>query len=507
MPLKGFLLNRAEGGAGCVTRALGAAAVFGALAALMVGPAAAEEWEFTPRLNMHATYTDNVGLQPEGQERGDWIGQINPGFSLSRTARRLDANFDYSMRNRFYLNEDDRNHISHRILGNGTFEAIRNRFFIDGGIIRREQVPSLLDPAGIQPEVGARTADTTQYTVSPHLIQPMGRFATASARYRFDERRYHGGGLDDNRSHQYLAQLDSGRTFQRFFWRLNYSHEDVEYLEGDRTDVSFTEYSGTLGRYLTRRFRIWGTVGEERNDFPTFRDDIDGPFWHAGLGWNPSERTSIEATYGERFWGNTGSLDLTHRTRKTRWNIRYSESLTAGRGLQMEAIGELPPELADDLEEGMWITGPDGELWFLDPDGSLSQLSLTDQTYVQERLEGSVRLRHANSRYTWRVFGSRREFQLQEDDEEERYGTALSWRWGLAPRTSTTLTGGWHRTRFQRVEEREDDTWFVRASISRDLQPNVRASLSYRHQQRDARGGQTYDYVENAVTASLFMTF
>lgn len=472
----------------------------GVLGAGVTAPGMAQEtWDFTPRVNMHGTYTDNVGLRSDENKRGDWIGQVNPGFSLSRAARRLDLNLDYSMRNRWYLHESRRNRTSHRVLGNGTLEAIRNRGFVDFGIVRREQVPSLLDPAGIQPEVGAQTIDTSQFSVSPYGIQRFGRLATATARYRLDERRYHGSGLDDNRSHQYIGRLESGRAFQTFFWNLDYSHEDVEYLEGDRLDVTFSSYSGTLGYHVNPRLRVFGILGREHNDFQTnFRDDIDGEFWHAGFAWSPSRRTNLRATYGERFFGSTGSVNLTHRTRKTRWNLQYDETLSLGRGIEADVI-----ESAEDLANIDPESGPG----FLDvQDGELVWLSLTDQTYIQERLQGSVRLYHGHSQFTGRVFRVERDFQLDRHDREQRHGGALSWRWDFAPRMYSHLTSGWYRTDFERTEQREDDTWYARASLNRNFQPNVRGSLSYRYQQRDSSDA-AHDYVENAVTASLYVTF
>ena len=51
----------------------------------------------------------------------------------------------------------------------------------------------------------------------------------------------------------------------------------------------------------------------------------------AGFAWEPSSRTSVSASIGERFFGRTYYLSASHRTRRTVWNISYDEAVTTTR--------------------------------------------------------------------------------------------------------------------------------------------------------------------------------
>ena len=78
-----------------------------ALAALLLAPAArADDWKFTPTLDLRQTYTDNVALQPEAQAESQLVTEIAPGFRMRRNGPRLTMNalFQYKY---FYMPDDD----------------------------------------------------------------------------------------------------------------------------------------------------------------------------------------------------------------------------------------------------------------------------------------------------------------------------------------------------------------------------------------------------------------
>src|SRR4030067_243216 len=54
----------------------------------------------------------------------------------------------------------------------------------------------------------------------------------------------------------------------------------------------------------------------------------DQTCWNAGINWSPSSRTSLGASYGERFFGNTHAYYMNHRNRRSQWSIAYTESLS-----------------------------------------------------------------------------------------------------------------------------------------------------------------------------------
>ena len=84
---------------------------------LLICPAysTAADWKITPRLSLLETYTDNVTLATRGNEKSDFITQINPGVSLTGTGARLKVNANYTMQNLFYANESGPNRTVHQL--------------------------------------------------------------------------------------------------------------------------------------------------------------------------------------------------------------------------------------------------------------------------------------------------------------------------------------------------------------------------------------------------------
>ncbi len=61
-----------------------------------------------PRVSLEEEYNDNIFLSSTDEEE-DWITTIAPGVSLTYNNRSIDATIDYSLRYRFYKNNDDDN--------------------------------------------------------------------------------------------------------------------------------------------------------------------------------------------------------------------------------------------------------------------------------------------------------------------------------------------------------------------------------------------------------------
>jgi hypothetical protein len=105
------------------------------------------------------------------------------------------------------------------------------------------------------------------------------------------------------------------------------------------------------GWQFTRTVTVLGDVGGESDlDVSTTEGGLDSTFWSAGLRWEPDERTSAEGRYGERFFGSSWSLAVTHRARQLEFNASYSEAPTVEtRTLSLGDFdpGTLPPGLPD----------------------------------------------------------------------------------------------------------------------------------------------------------------
>ncbi|TVS19328.1 MAG: TIGR03016 family PEP-CTERM system-associated outer membrane protein, partial [Gammaproteobacteria bacterium] len=262
------------------------------------------------------------------------------------------------------------------------------------------------------------------------------------------------------------------------------------------------------GYRFGRSLRLFVTGGREFNDFETDRDDDDGAFWLIGAGWAPTSVTNIDATYGERFFGNTGSLSVTHRSRRATYNLSYVDDISSTRGVGFGRFSDLADLLGLGVEEMF-------DQFTIEELSLLLALTGLDETVVTE---GFFRTRNWRAGWTYdtgrSTFGvaafhrdreaeSRSGFGTIEDNRTQ-YGVNASWRWALGPRTDATFSTAFTRTEFE--GDREDDLWNFRAGIGRDLGPDTRASLAYRHQRRDSNEAAN-EYRENGIVATVTRTF
>ena len=67
-----------------------------------------------------------------------------------------------------------------------------------------------------------------------------------------------------------------------------------------------------------------GSVGYEDNDIQTSRSVTSGSIWDVGLLWKPNPRTSLNAKYGSRYFGDAWSVFATHRTRRSQLTLGTS---------------------------------------------------------------------------------------------------------------------------------------------------------------------------------------
>lgn len=470
-----------------------------ALFAIGAADALADNVKVVPRLDVSETYSDNITLAPAGQEKSAFVTEVSPGISLSGAGARVKYKLDYNFQAMLRSDDAVGNSFYHQLAADAKAELVKQAFFVDAQANVRQQYISPLGPVGVD-----TTSDTSNITtvstakVSPYLRHRFGSFASGEARYTHDEVRYDTGGSNSSGDSIALS-LNSGPAFNELFWGANYSKRKIDYAAAANTEFQST--SGTLGYHLTPKFRVFATGGNESNNYQTAGTSTGGSFWNVGFGWAPSVRTSLEASYGHRFFGTTHSLSFSHRTRRTTWTAAYSQEVTSVRAL------ELVPETF-----GAYYTDPATGRKYLLVDRTTGQPLLvtlytpyfTDETIIYKRLNGSVGIHTGKSTVGLTAYHTTQDQQLSGANVNQ-YGGDASWNWRFGGRTSSTLSTGWSRVEMS-TQDQQYVLRYVRAIITRQFQPKVNGSLELRHQERGSNqpdGG----YAENAIVVRVSMTF
>ncbi|WP_018863406.1 TIGR03016 family PEP-CTERM system-associated outer membrane protein [Thioalkalivibrio sp. ARh3] len=471
----------------------------------------ATDWDFTPRVTVGAEVTDNVRLSPRGQEDADLIGHARPGFTLRRDGARNDTRVDYQLNHRRHLSESSEDRSTHMLRARNQTEVIEDTFFVDVTASRREQATSLLDPVGIGGSTPRRNIEeTSYYSISPNLQNEFGTFARQDIRYTYDERRYHRSNRANSTGNRAEYTLDSGPAFDRVFWQLAGFYDRLKYEDG--LEGEFSEISATLGYNVGRTVRVFGVVGEEFNDYETLRDDDDGSFWEVGVGWTPTPVTSVEARYGERFFGTTRALSATHRSRRASYSVSYSEGITSTRDrrefvfFDLTQLAELEGMTSDEIFDEYTFE----ELQLLFTSALVTQEALIEGFYLTRSARANWRYDTGRSVFGLTGYQTRREAEFETgaglfEDDHRRTGVIAFWELTLGPRTTTTLRSGLSRTEFL-GSDREDDFFYFRASLNRQFAPDLRGSLAYRYQQRDSNT-RVNEYRENSILALITKEF
>ena len=495
----------------------------------------AGDWKFTSGLTLSERYSDNVKLAASGSEQSDWITEVTPHFSLQRQGARLKVQADYSLQALIYAEGSSSNKLRNSLNGRANAELLEEWFFLDASARVSHELNTLAGGAGLGDSVGiGNTTAVGAYSISPYLKHRFGSVATVEARVSQDGVFIGDSAYTDANTTRYTLKAVSGNYLYPLTWSANYSKSDHQNSSAAVADTSSERASANARYQMTRKFGILAQAGMEKNDFtgasnavrdysyygmgvsytPSRRLSMDmlyntsdnGDFLSGSVTARPTLRTTLNASAGQRAYGRTYTLGMTHRSRHSNWNLRYQDELTTYQQQFLNYLGS--------VDEYSCPTGTEFTLHG-DPPSDPANCTLvrvldaysqtqSNETYLSKNLIGTVSYNLRRNTWTLSLYNNRREFQTSGTND-----TTLGLRatWGFTPevRTTYTLSGGISKVE-ESVTGRSDDLWNIGLVVSRKFQPKLRGSVEVRHQERvsNLAGG---DYSENAVAARLNMTF
>lgn len=503
------------------------AAAVSALASLLLtaSGAGAADWTFTPTLSVGETYTDNAGLNARGAERSDFITQLRPGLRVSGEGRRLKLKAEYELQGLAYARLGDVDS-SHLFNASADAELIDQLFFFNGRASVRDQAISPFN--AVQGNIANPSANRTSvrtYSLSPYLQHSFGSSAKAELRYSHDAVSSDASGLLDSRSNGIRISIESGPAFQTLGWNWQYNRTHTDYYNANSMRMEST--SATLRYRLTPRFVLTSTAGYEKNNYLSLGGAPQGSFWNIGAAWAPTSRTSIEATAGKRYYGDSYSLIAKHRTRRTAWSLGYSDQISTTQSRFLLPATTNTAAFLDQLWQSS-IPDPIVRQQVIDAfirdadlpaalDSSIN--TLTNRVFLEKRWHASVALNGARNTLLLSLYDTARTAQtssaidsvllgaaqLGQADDTRQTGVNALWSWRPTSRTNASVSAGRARSHSFTTGLSSDIRTF-RTAVTRQFQPRVKGAIEYRHLRQNFE--QTVrDVRENAVTATVSMTF
>jgi uncharacterized protein (PEP-CTERM system associated) len=494
--------------------------------------ASAVDWVGDPGIsaNLGVTYTDNV-CQSSENERGAWLGGV--GLSTSPTGsirgRGSRSSFDLGgsvgvstlSNGRSQDKEcsgefgDNDQQFTPDLYANGSTTLIDNLLKVDArGRAAQNEVFFYGGPDN--PSAGNGATNTYYfYSVSPTLSRRLKNGSPASLRYTFDEVRNsenttsvagngfnsNNGALSNSTSEALVATLSNPRSSQ-ITWRWAGNYRKVQYSDRDfivigtgpnrtivpREDTLLRSASLTSGYRIDRRWQVTGTYGWEWNDFQTSNSaNTGGQAWKIGVNWTPSSRTSVGLGMGDRFFGKTPSLNISHRRKRSQFTASYNRGITFARDIRTQ----------DNL---------------FNPGNNFDTSLNTQSPIIEERF--TLGYTYSGRRATLSTSGN---YSHQEEEDTGETATYRGFNASVSPNFSRiyTVTGtlSWYEDQPQDYFGNPNvigttepaAVWSADVQVSRQLSERLNLSLGYQY--TDQQPGDSFDgYQENRVGASVTLS-
>lgn len=495
-------------------------------------------WQVKPSVKVASTYSDNIGLEPNGQS--DLVLEVSPGISVNRVGRRLNVSLDYSLQNLVYLDDSDLDESNHRLSTNLNTELFTDTLFLDFNSSISQQLTSRRASGSSDAISGSGNfSDVYTYSISPYWQQRLGDIADFELRYTYDMVKSDSstGSGDDSDSNGVSFDIENGPATGRINWNISYDNQQVSYDDGGKSDTSST--NARLGYQLTQSVNAFISGTDEDNEFSgsrgdqtpedsTYgvgftwspsddfslttlynkrtdpRPDEDETFVSGDLFWAPTARTDITLGYGSRFFGDTANASINHRTRWTRWNLSYDEGVSDFRSLALQQNFIACPAGATNIAQCRILAPGEalqpGEFRLGANQGlSLINVNIVDDTFINETARASVSIVGAHNTVTLSLTDTKRTF-VSDNNTEEDTSVDLSWTHQLSSRTDSRVTVG--RTESQFDDGQEDDFMRYAWRITREISGN---SIFYVEAQVNERDSDVLSdrYDENRLTVSF----
>lgn len=507
----------------------------------------AAEWTSNWGLGAGLIYTDNVNLEPDGEEESDLFLNVTPTVQLRGVSGRSNTNFFARADTNVSLIGSGNSQILPTLQFGNSLEVLKQRFFLDTGASVRRSF-SLRDDNFSTSRVSDGGFNTANIRISPRWQEHLGTYADFTVRYDFDFFYSGRDTVSNTDSHRVNVRANSGRGTPRLVWdgfydyikstggndnkrgsaRLNLAYtlsDDWQFVatagrfdsnadQGNipgandgtlaRAGFSWTPTPLSLFSLLAgpsnwaanaqwgnpRRFRLIGRYG--RNGRDDFSDLTGGrPFWDARAIWNPSPRTSLDIAYFRPEFGQNSERaswngGITFQRPRSQFRIRATQDTTTTQQLLQQTGFALDP-----------VTGAP----LVDDNGNLvlqgaPVVSDNDEIFVSRCLEVSASRQSRRNSFDARAGVEYRDFDNSSDDEQ-LYGGSFLWTYSFNPRTILNTQVGYLNTQFS-SDDTEDDRYLIRTSLTKRLGRRVSVNLEYSRNWRASNDSER-EFTENAV--------
>lgn len=494
-----------------------------ALSALLAAPARAD-WKITPTVDLRGTYTDNIALATDDKKQGRFVAEVTPGLTVLNNTPRLKLRARYQLH--YYGYDDDgvenARHVQSSLLSDVNAILIDDLLYFDGNASIADQAVSAFGPqVNYSGYSGVNRERIKTWRVSPYLRHSFGPAASAMLRYTRDSVQGGNSGLSNSNGDTLAFNLNSGPLFRRIGWGLYASYQRLHDNVADNTNVKLA--GANLRFRLSDSFSLTASGGYDEYDYQTVGDPIKGKNWSGGFDWTPSSRSSLRATAGKRYFGDSYLLDAHHRSRRSVWTVNYTDAVTTTREQfllpatvdTVTVIDRLfTADIPDPVQRRMAVEA------YIRAAGLPNALAesvnyFSNRFILQRQLQLSSSFNMARTTLILTAFKTRREalssFEADGalsgpssgnfNDNTTQTGASALFNMRLTSRSSANLSLTTARSQSITTDLETRNT-ALRLALTRTFSPRLSGSAEVRHTTGNRFAGSA-SYKENAMSASL----
>jgi len=441
---------------------------------------------------------------------------------LEGVGRHLNLKIDYQIQNQIYISEKNENSTSHQLNASGNVELLQDFLFFDTKASIYEQNISSFAPSPTNnTTISDNSTNVRIMSFSPYLVNHFGSIASSVLRYTHETVDTSKRNLLAGDTNKLTLDINSGSSFRLLSWGLQFSDQKIAHR--DANSVGMTMSTASLRYLLREQFNLTASGGFEKNDYISIKAKPEGTFWSTGFSWKPTDRSSLSATAGKRFFGSTYSLAANHRARNTVWNIRYGEDITTTQSQFTVPVAMDTLSMLDGLYKSIIPEATQRQVFIdgfmrvnnLGPSISQNINLFTNSVFLQKNLQASVGLNGAKNTVLLTMFNISREAQSDQiinssssffqEDKSKQVGASVLWNHRMSPIMTANMGAN-----FSKISSfptgKKSIVKSATTSLSRQMNQKTRASLEWRRQQQSINQIDG-NFNENAISASLAIGF
>jgi uncharacterized protein (PEP-CTERM system associated) len=486
-------------------------------------PVLAGNWTITPTLAVSVTATDNLYLSSTNT-RSSLSTNIAPGISINGSGDRAKLRLNYSMNNIFYTADPSQNNQTQNSLNAfGTLEAVENWLFIDASGYISQQSISAFGAAPISPgvntSVNSNITETSTYMVSPYIRGSFGSFADYQLRYSLSDTGSQAGSTYGSSTKTWLGSLEGKTRFKNLGWSVYMNAVSTD--QGNLRSTEDNQLRIALSYQIDPQFQVSLIGGREEQNYDSLNKQSNNTRGY-GFIWSPTERTKMEFTRVNRFFGPSNTFNFTHRTARTAWTMSASKEATSQQNQGNVGFGAINgllvniyladprcSSLPTDQREACANT-----LASNSPGSQLQGGFQTNQAVVQQLRLIAFSLLGVRNTVTFSATQNNTQ-NLSAFNElvpigsgpsqnnVDQLGASVNWSHQLTPLSSLGATFASSQSKGTGLNNLETTQQYMSVNFTTQLGPKTNAGINARRVEADG----TTSYTENALTATVSHRF